>query len=58
MRPPNILRPIRLHTTLPEDLWLKLTTYLYSESEGRVPVGAYQQFICDRIREYFTRKEQ
>lgn len=53
-RPQNILRPIHLHTTLPEDLWLKLSAYLYSHAEGRVPVGAYQRFICARIREFFS----
>lgn len=54
MRRQNVLRPIKLHTSLPEDLWTKLTLHLYSEVEGRVPHGAYQRFICDRIREYFN----
>ena len=53
MRKPNIQRPVSLHTTLPEDLWTRLTLHLYSEVEGKVPKGAYQSFIIDRIREYF-----
>ena len=57
MRKPNILRPISLHTTLPEDIWLKLSTHLYSQVEGRVPKGAYHAFIIERIAEYFTTKE-
>ena len=50
---PNILRPIKLTTTLPEDVYARLTTYLYSEVEGRVPKGAYQRFIVERTREFF-----
>jgi hypothetical protein len=56
-RPPNILRSVRLHTTLPEDLHAKLTLYLFRESEQRVPSGAYQRFICDRIIEFFNNRE-
>lgn len=54
---PNILRPVRLHTTLPEDLHGKLTLYLFSPAEGKVPKGAYQKFICDRIVEFFSNRE-
>lgn len=53
-RPQNILRPIKLTTTLPEDVWTQLTSHLFSEVEGRVPQGAYQTFICDRVREFFS----
>jgi hypothetical protein len=56
-RPPAVLRPVSLHTGLPEDLHAKLTLYLYSESEKRVPRGAYQKFIIDRIVEFFNRLE-
>lgn len=54
-RQPDILRPIRLHTTFPEDIRAKLDLYLYSEAEGRVPKGAYQRFIIERIRQFFSR---
>lgn len=56
-RPPSILRPVRLHTTIPEDLHAKLTLYLFSESAQRVPKGAYQKFLCDRIVEFFSNRE-
>lgn len=56
-RPPSILRPVRLHTTIPEDLHGKLTLYLFSPAEGRVPKGAYQKFLCDRIIEFFANRE-
>lgn len=54
-RPPLILRPVRLHTTLPEDLHAKLTLHLYSPSEQRVPKGALQKFLIDLIVDYFQR---
>lgn len=53
-RHPNILRPIKLTTTIPEDLRAQLDLYLFSEVEGRIPQGAYQTFLCDRIREFLT----
>lgn len=56
-RPPDILRPVRLHTTLPEDLHAKLTLYLFSPSEGKVPKGAYQKFLKDRIIEFFSQRD-
>lgn len=55
-RPPLILRPVSLHTHIPEDLYLKLSMHLYSPAEKRVPKGAFQRFICDRIAEYFNRE--
>lgn len=53
MRRPNIIRPIKLHTALPEDVYAKLTLHLYSDLEGAVPKGAYQAFFTDRINEFF-----
>ena len=54
MRPANIIRPSKLTTTLPEDLRAKLDLHLWSELEQRVPVGAYQRFLVERIVEYFN----
>lgn len=42
---------VHLHTTVPESLHAKLTLLLWSDLEQRVPAGAYQEFICSRIRE-------
>lgn len=53
MRRPNILRPVPLTTTFPEDIRARLDLHLYSEAEGRVPKGAIQKFLIARIREYF-----
>lgn len=54
-RPPSILRPIKLHTTLPEDLHAKLMLHLYSPSAQRVPQGAIQKFLVNLIVDYFQR---
>jgi hypothetical protein len=51
----NIIRPVHLHITLPEDLHGRLSAYLFSPSQGRVPNGAYQKFFCERILEFFNR---
>lgn len=56
MRHPNIIRPVRLHTNLPEDVRAKLDLLLYSQVEGRVPKGAYSVFLAERIREFLDRK--
>jgi hypothetical protein len=54
-RPPNILKTIPIHVSLPEDLHARLTLHLYSSAESRVPVGAYQRFFVERITEFFNR---
>lgn len=57
MKTPRIIRPTRLNTTLPEDVRAKLDLYLYSETEQRIPMGAYQKFIIERIQDFFRSAE-
>jgi hypothetical protein len=52
-RRPAVDRPIQLTTTLPESVRALLDLHLWSEVEGRVPKGAYQAFLLERIREHF-----
>jgi hypothetical protein len=52
-RRPDVIRPVKLTTTIPEDVRTRLDIHLYSDLEGRVPQGAYQTFFVDRIREFF-----
>lgn len=54
----HVLRPIKLTTTLPEDVWAKLNLHLYSQVEGRVPQGATQAFLIARINEFFDEKRR
>jgi hypothetical protein len=56
MRHPDIIRPIKLTTTLPEDVKAKLDLHLFSEVAGRVPIGAYQKFFLERIKDFFYEK--
>jgi hypothetical protein len=53
-RPPKLLRPVKLNTTLPEDVRAQLEVFLWSPLEGRVPYGAYNTFLLERIREFFS----
>lgn len=55
-RQPNIIRPQKLTLTLPEDFLARLTLFLYSEAEGRIPYGAVTKFFQARTEEYFNRK--
>lgn len=57
MRRANIIRPVSLHTTIPEDVWTKVSLHLYSEIEGRVPKGAYQNLIVQLLRDYLNNLE-
>lgn len=52
-RPPNVMRPVKLTTNIPEDLRAQLDLHLFSPVEGRIPKGAYSRFLCERIREFF-----
>lgn len=57
-RPRKTIRPVQFHCHVPEDLKLALDLCLWSEVEGRVPLGAYQSFLCDAIRQYLARTTQ
>lgn len=54
-RPALITRPRKLTLHLPEDVALRLELYLTVPELGRVPQGAYQRFLVERINEYFDR---
>jgi len=41
------------HIGLPEDLAGKMELHLYSEVEGKIPLGAQQEFITQLLRDYF-----
>lgn len=53
-RRPDILRPVTLHTTFPEDIRAKIDLRLWSAVEGKVPKGAYQQFLLELVNEHFN----
>lgn len=55
-RPRRIDRWRHLHTTLPEDVAGRVELHLYSPAEQRIPKGAWQAFILERIFEFFEWK--
>ena len=57
MRRPNIIRPVKVHTALPEDLWAKIQFHLHSPVEGRVPKGAFQALMIRLLTDYLNLKE-
>lgn len=56
-RPRNIVRQLPLNVHLPEDIRTRLDLHLFSELEGRVPMGAYQRFLTQLLSDYFNRKD-
>ena len=50
----KLIPSIMLNVALPKTTHEQLTAHLYSELEGRVPLGSYQAFLSERIREYFA----
>ena len=56
-RPKKTVRTVFKNIGLPEDLVVKLELELYSEVEGRIPLGAQQAFFTSLLRAYFNEKE-
>lgn len=51
----SIIPSYELKLCLPEDLFARLTLELWSDAEGRVPLGGYKAFFEARLREWFSR---
>lgn len=56
-RPANIVRPIKLTLSIPEDIRAWLEVHLWSPAEGRVPHGAYTKLIQELLAEYKRSRE-
>lgn len=54
--PKNAIPSVYLRVGLPEDIHTKMTLYLYSEFEQRVPQGSYQNFLSNLIRGFFNHR--
>jgi len=52
-RPAAVMRRISKNLSLPEDIVTRMELELYSEVEGRVPVGAQSALIEKLLRAYF-----
>jgi hypothetical protein len=45
-----------LTTSLPADLATRVELLLWSDVEGKIPYGAWQEFLVKLIREYFANR--
>lgn len=57
-RPASIVRPRKLTLHLPEDVATRLELHLFSPGEGRIPQGAWQRFLVERINEFFAKLDR
>jgi hypothetical protein len=53
-RPKQVIPKVHLHIKIDADLRAKLDKAVWSELEQRIPAGALQRFIEERLREYFS----
>lgn len=53
----NIIPSKQLNVALPLPIFLRLTSELYSEFEGRVPHGAYSRFLIDLLQQHFATRQ-
>jgi hypothetical protein len=51
---PNLIPSKQLNVALPLPMYVKISSYLYSDLEGRVPHGAYSRFMLDLLQVYFA----
>lgn len=56
-RPKKTIRTEYFHIGLPEDLAAQVKLHLFSEIEGKVPMGAQQEFFTELVRDKFARDE-
>jgi hypothetical protein len=55
-RPPLVIPSVSLHVHLPQDLMSRLSLHLYSQSEGRIPKGAFQRLFVELLTDYLKEK--
>ena len=57
-RPTSTIRTISKNIRLSEDVCAKMELALFSEAEGRIPVGAQAELIETLLRDHFKRIER
>lgn len=53
-RPASTVRRISKNISLPEDIIARMEIDLFSEAEGRIPVGAQSRLIEQLLREHYN----
>jgi len=56
-QPKKVIPSAPLTVRLPEPLLNRLTLFLWSESEGRVPHGEHQRFFTTLLNRFFSHRE-
>lgn len=56
-RPLSIIRKRDLHVRLSAPLYEHLNTYLYSDLEGRVPLGKVSDLVESLLRRFFEERK-
>ena len=57
-RPISTIRTLSKNLRLSEEVCAKMELHLFSEAEGRIPVGAQSNLIDDLLRAYFAGLEK
>ena len=52
-RPRKTIRTVFKNIGIPEDLAARVELHLYSEVEGKIPLGAQQEFFTKLLRDFF-----
>ena len=53
----KVIRTVYFNLGLPEDLAARVKLDLFSDVEGRIPLGAIQEFFTMLVREHYVRKQ-
>ena len=56
-RPSHTTKSVQLNLSLPQPLADKLALELYSEVEGRIPLGAYKAFFTTLLENHFAEQQ-
>lgn len=55
-RPKLIDRPRRLEVTIPESVYSKVQTELYSEIEARIPHGEMSSLLTELLKDWLRKR--
>ncbi len=54
-RPAKTIKSVQKNLALPEDLVIRVDLELYSELEGKVPFGSWQELVVGLLEEHLQR---
>ncbi len=56
-RPKGLVRRMSKNISLPEDIVARMELELYSEVDGRIPIGAQSQLIEQLLRKHYAQQD-